>query len=75
MSRTRRQERPTALHRSKTTSVLASLRRRRGRGETLVRTGDGSGPLHPLGPTDPAVERAIAAAERLISASARRNGG
>lgn len=71
MSRTRSQQRPTALHRSKATSVLASLRRRREPPEVFVRTGDGTDPLHPLDPADPATERALDAARRLISASQR----
>ena len=75
MSRTRSQQRPTALHRTKATAVLASLRRRREKPEALVRTGDGSGPLHPLDPADPAAQRAVEAARRLISASQRGKSG
>ena len=71
MSRTRAQNRPTALHRVKPTAVLASLRKRRERPETLVRTGDASGPLQPLTATDPRAERAVEAAKRLIAAAER----
>ena len=64
-----RRHRPTALHLGRPASRLASLRRRRPRAEG-VRTGSGEGPLTPLAAADPAAQRALSAARRLVEGAA-----
>lgn len=65
-----RRHRPTSLHRARPTSLVAAVHRRR-RPQTAVRTGDGSGPLRPLPAGDPAAQRAIEAARKLLDAGSR----
>ena len=60
-----RRHRPTSLHVGRPTSLVASLRRRRPRAEGL-RTGRGDGPLEPVDAADPAAQRAIEAARKLV---------
>jgi hypothetical protein len=66
-----RRHRPTSLHRARPTALVAAVHRRR-RHESGVRVGDGSGPLRPLEAGDPAEQRAVEAARRLLDAASGR---
>ena len=65
-----RRHRPTSLHLSRPTALVASVHRRRRR-DGGVRVGDGSGRMRPLAAEDPAAQRAAEAARRLLDAAAR----
>ena len=66
-----RRHRPTSLHLSRPTALVAALRRKQPRSDG-VRTGSGDGPLAPLDRSDPAAQRAIEAARKLLDAANRR---
>ena len=66
-----RRHRPTSLHLGRSTGLVVAMRRGRRRREA-VRTGDGSGDLRPLAADDPATDRALEAARRLLDAAPRR---
>jgi hypothetical protein len=68
-----RRHRPTGLHLRRPTAMVAAVSRRRRR-QQGVRTGDGNGPPRPLPAGDPAAERAMDAARRLVEAAARGDG-
>lgn len=63
-----RRHRPTSLHRARPTALVAAVHRRR-RAEPGVRVGDGTGPMRPLGADDPASQRAMEAARKLLGAA------
>ena len=65
-----RRHRPTSLHRARPTSLVAAVHRRRRHPEG-VRVGDGTGPMRPLEAQDPAAQRAIEAARKLLDAGSR----
>lgn len=66
-----RRHRPTSLHLGRPTSLIASVARRHKRAAG-VRTGSGEGPLTPRNATDPAAQRAIEAARKLLEAAPER---